>query len=161
MRVGEGVWLLILGFALGLIPIWYKSKKTLATHVKAMRAELRISEHLADTYLKEPIAAPLYRFPSWAFESGYQEILAEIEISEVHARDISVYFHKVLEMNRGLDRADRLRDLDPDEREVTPGSPLHWEMVRLRGKAAELLEREIPKARDAVEYAARSLASFL
>ena len=106
-------WLLpmLVGFTLGLVPGWYSRRKAFGTHKKAMQAELLIVEKMATTYIEANIAAPLYRLPDMAFEAGYQKFIAETSMDQDEAMAISVYYLKVLEINRGLDYANERADL--------------------------------------------------
>lgn len=137
----------IVGFLIGLLPGWYSARKALKSAIAAMLVELDFAEHLARTYIDSQIMAPLYRFPVIAFDEGIRMLIGRGCLDSSQARHISVYYHKVREINRGLDNADSRRH---------DATQLNVEWRRLMAKCRELLESELPLARKTLESARRA-----
>jgi hypothetical protein len=97
--------LVILGFALALIPRWLDRKRRLKAHLQAIREEMQLTEARATMLLNHGIMAPLYRLPVSAYETSFPVLLAEGVLSEGDAFALGDYFCQVQDINRGLDNA--------------------------------------------------------
>ena len=53
----------LLGFLLGLVPLYLDRRRRARAHWAALSAEAEIGERLARAYLTDGVAAPLYRLP--------------------------------------------------------------------------------------------------
>lgn len=95
----------MLGFVLLLLKDWWTRRRKHKAYWHALKAELEFARGLADTFLSDRVAAPLYRLPRDAFDSCYPELLADGAVSEAESHALMAYFNEVATMNRGLDRA--------------------------------------------------------
>jgi hypothetical protein len=78
-------------------------------HFAALRAELECCRSLADTYLRDQVAAPLYRLPTYAYSASFPALLADGALSEVEASRLLAFFVEVETLNRGLEQAEQAR----------------------------------------------------
>jgi hypothetical protein len=59
---------LVIGFLLGLVPGWVARGRRLRGHWAALRAELELCADRGEALLTHHVGAPLYRFPTMAYE---------------------------------------------------------------------------------------------
>ncbi len=97
--------LILLGFALGLLPTWFDRKRKLRTHWAAIRAELELCRESASALLNDSVQSPLYRLPLVAYEASFPVLLAEGALSEEELLSVGRFYGQVLDINRGLDNA--------------------------------------------------------
>ena len=103
---------MLLGFALGLVPVWLDRKRRLKTHWSAIRAELELCRERASTLLRDSIRSPLYRLPLSAYQSSFAVLLAEGALSESEVLTMGRFFCQVQDINRGLDNAAAMLNAD-------------------------------------------------
>ncbi len=60
--------LVLLGFLLAAVPLWFDRKRRLKGHFYAIRAELILCKEKAQIFLDDHIASPLYRMPLKVYE---------------------------------------------------------------------------------------------
>ena len=106
------VLLVLLGFALGFVPVWLDRKRRLKTHWSAIRAELELCRERASTLLRDSIRSPLYRLPLSAYQSSFSVLLADGDLSEPEVLTIGRFFCQVQDINRGLDNAAAMLNAD-------------------------------------------------
>jgi len=99
--------LVILGFALGLIPAYFARRRRCRAHWAALSAEVEICERLARTYIKDGVASPLYRLPVAAFGDSFPALLADGAVGPDDFNDLAWFSGWAQDINRGLDNADR------------------------------------------------------
>ena len=104
----------VLGFALGLIPLWWVRRRRLLGHWRVLRVEIEACCRFAQTLLAEPVQSPLYRLPVLSYEICYPSILAEGAPTEPEISTLTKFFGHVLEVNRGLDNADEWLKIGDD-----------------------------------------------
>lgn len=97
--------LLVVGFLLGLIPGWIARGRRLRGHWGALRAELELCAEQGQALLSEYVGAPLYRFPTMAYEASLPVLLADGDVSEEESMALGRFYCQVQEINRGLDNA--------------------------------------------------------
>ncbi|MDQ3207102.1 MAG: hypothetical protein M3Q37_00680 [Gemmatimonadota bacterium] len=90
-------------------------------------------ERLAVAYLKDGVAAPLYRLPEAAFSASFPAFLAEGVIGRLEVRQLTEFRGAIQEVNRGLDIAG-------DARSAKDNTLLQNEAGRLKTKCQNLLE---------------------
>ena len=125
--------LILFGFALAQLPEWVKRRRRLRTHWSAVRAELQLCCEKAGTFLQDAVQSPLYRLPLLAYKTPFPVLLAEGALSETDALTIGRFFSRVQDINRGLDNAAALLNVDDE-------SGQKREYVRNCIKAKELVE---------------------
>ena len=86
-----------------------RSRRRRRAHFAALRAELEYCRSLADTYLRDQIAAPLYRLPTQAYSASMPALLAEAALSESETSSLLQFFSEVETLNRGLEQAEDSR----------------------------------------------------
>lgn len=99
------VWVLVLGFLLGLVPTWWASKRKTRTHWAALRAEIEFCSGRATIYMKDEVQAPLYRLPMKAYTASLPVLLGEGEVTESDVSALLEFYGQVEDINRGLDDA--------------------------------------------------------
>jgi hypothetical protein len=82
-------------FALVLLYDWLKSRRRRRAHFAALRAEIEHCRGLAQTYLTDGVAAPLYRLPTVAYAHSLPALLADGGLDEAHTRDLLAFFNQV------------------------------------------------------------------
>ena len=97
--------LLVVGFLLGLIPGWIARGRRLRGHWGALRAELELCAEQGQALLSDYVGAPLYRFPTMAYEASLPVLLADGDVSEEESMALGRFYCQVQEINRGLDNA--------------------------------------------------------
>lgn len=106
-------------FALVLLYDWLKSRRRRRAHFAALRAEIEHCRRLAQTYLTDGVAAPLYRLPTVAYAHSLPALLADGGLDEAHTRDLLAFFNQVETLNRGLDQSEGARLIaNPTERDA-------------------------------------------
>lgn len=61
---------------------------------------------MAQDYLDDSVAAPLYRLPTGVYQTSLAALLADGALSETEIAQITRYYSLVMELNRGIDNAD-------------------------------------------------------
>jgi hypothetical protein len=120
----------ILGFALSEIKRFFDHRNRAATNFKAIKAEIEFCSQMAQVFINDRVAAPLYRLPTNAYQASLPQLLSESSINEHELRAIQRFYMQVESLNRGLDQAEAARD--NDER-------LNQEFSRNYSKAEKLL----------------------
>jgi hypothetical protein len=124
------------GFLLGLSADWWRGRSRRRAHWAALSAEMDYCRDLAETYLRENVAAPLYRLPTVAYTNSLPALLQSAALNDSDVRNLLAFFNEVETLNRGMDQADRARLIpDTSERDAT----LHDEYGRNRLKAERLV----------------------
>jgi hypothetical protein len=95
---------------------WLRARRRRRAHFAALRAEMEYCYDLAQAYLRDRVAAPLYRLPTVAYSSSLPALLSEASLSECDARALLSFFNEVETLNRGLEQAEAAR-LIADARE--------------------------------------------
>jgi hypothetical protein len=80
------------------------------THWAALRAELEFCRRRAETYVRDRVAAPLYRLPTSAYSHSFPALLSDGAVTEVEADALMQFFSEVETLNRGLDLAQAARE---------------------------------------------------
>ena len=94
---------------------------------------------LATAYLRDKVAAPLYRLPTVAYANSLPALLTDGALNEPDTRALLEFFNEVATLNRGLDQAEGARLIeDPSEREAK----LLDEFGRNKLKAERLVSAE-------------------
>lgn len=125
-----------LGYLLSLGTEWWRGFFRRRAHWAALSAELEHCRSLAETYLRDGFAAPLYRLPTVAYANSLPALLAEAALNETDTRSLLTFFNEVETLNRGLDQAEGARLLaDPMQQEVK----LAQEFGRNKLKAVRLV----------------------
>jgi len=88
---------------------WLLARRRRRAHYSALKAEMEYCQHLAQVYLKDEIAAPLYRLPTVAYTNSLPALLADATLSEFDTRNLLTFFNEVETLNRGLDQAESAR----------------------------------------------------
>ena len=115
---------------------WLRSRRRRRSHFAALRAEVEYCRSLADTYLRDQIAAPLYRLPTMAYANSFPALLSDAALSESETNRLLQFFAEVENFNRGLDQAEEARLIsDPEHRK----QKLSDEYSRNRLKAEHLV----------------------
>lgn len=115
---------------------YLRSRRRRRAHFAAIRAEVEYCRSLADTYLRDKIAAPLYRLPTYAYTASFPVLLGDAALSEVEASRLLQFFVEVETLNRGLEQAEEAR-LITDE--AMRDEKLKTEYGRNRLKAERLV----------------------
>ena len=97
--------LLVVGFLLGLLPGWIARGRRLRGHWGALRAELELCAEQGHALVSDHVGAPLYRFPTMAYEASLPVLLADGDVSEEESMALGRFYCQVQEINRGLDNA--------------------------------------------------------
>jgi hypothetical protein len=126
---------LLLGFALAQLPAAWDRRRKLRTHWRALRAELRECDRLAEILRTAKIGAPLYRLPDVAYKAAFPLLLGEGAVTEQEYSCIARCYAQIGDINRGLDGDARIEMGD-----MIAMSKLAIEYERLCLKAAELLD---------------------
>ncbi len=109
------VFLILFGFLLGRVQPWLDRKRRLKTHWSAIRSEVEQCKSRAGTLLNDNILAPLYRLPILSYQVSFPILLAEGALDENEVLEIGEFFNQVQDINRGLENATALYQLDkPD-----------------------------------------------
>ena len=124
--------LVLLGFVLAVLPMWFNRKRRLNGHFYALRAELKMCKEKAKVFLKDEIASPLYRMPSKVYEVAVPILLAENAMTEDETIAIIRFYSQAEDINRGLDNAAAMLAQRDDE-------GLRREVGRLIDKAATMV----------------------
>lgn len=124
--------MVLLGFALAWVPPWMDRRRRIASHWGAIRGEAMLCIEKARAYLNSGIMAPLYRFPTAAYENALPVLLQEGEVGEAQLQILVRFFSHAQDINRGLDHATAM--VHAHDREQ-----LQREYARLREKAKELV----------------------
>ncbi len=124
------------GFLLIVFNDWRKGRSRRRAHWAALSAEIEHCRHLAGTYLRDPIAAPLHRLPTMAYTNSLPALLADAALNETDTHCLLSFFNEVETLNRGLDQAEGARLItDPTERDAK----LREEFGRNRLRAERLV----------------------
>lgn len=129
----EEIGLVVLGFLLGLLPLYVDRRRRERAHWAALSAEAAICERLARAYLSDGVAAPLYRLPEAAFATSFPALLADGAVGKAEITELAWFWGAVQDINRGLDNANSA--LSSEQKQL-----LASEVDRLKLKCRELLE---------------------
>lgn len=124
--------LVLLGFVLAVVPLWFDRKRRLKGHFYALRAELDLCKEKAAIFLKDEIASPLYRMPLRVYEVAVPILLTEGAVTESETASLARFYSQAEDINRGLDNAAAMLARDDDE-------GLKREVGRLIKKANEMI----------------------
>lgn len=128
-----------LAFFLVMTYDWLRARRRRRAHFSALKAEIGYCHDLAKAYLKEGVAAPLYRLPTVAYANSLPALLADAALNHSDTRSLLAFFNEVETLNRGLDQAEDARLIaDQAEREVKVDD----EFNRNRLKAKHLVSIE-------------------
>lgn len=109
----------VVAFFLVVLYDWFRARRRRRSHFAALRAEMDYCNHLAQTYLRDRIAAPLYRLPIVAYSNSLPALLSEASLNESETHLLLSFFNEVETLNRGLDQAETARLIaDPQERDA-------------------------------------------
>lgn len=109
----------VVAFFLVFVYDWLRARRKRRSHFAALRAEMNHCQLLAQAYLRDRVAAPLYRLPIAAYANSLPALLSEAALSEKDAHRLLAFFSEVETLNRGLDQAEGARLIaDPQEREA-------------------------------------------
>jgi hypothetical protein len=139
---------LVIGFLLGLVPGWVARGRRLRGHWGALGAELELCEDRGQALLTHHVGAPLYRFPTMAYEASLPILLAEADVSEDEAMVLGRFYCQVQDINRGLDNAaavimDTQRLEQEFQRNVLKCRDLIEGEQSLYGAAREIVDRKV------------------
>ena len=81
----------------------------------ALHVEVRECGRIASGYIKDNVAAPLYRLPTICYGNCLPSLLSDAGINEDDADALLKYYAEVQTLNRGLDLADRARHTKVDQ----------------------------------------------
>lgn len=108
-----------LAFVLVVLYDWLRARRKRRAYFAALRAEMNLCSDLAQTYVGDRIAAPLYRLPTVAYSNSLPALLSEAALGERDSRNLLLFFNEVETMNRGLEQAEGARLIeDPQERQA-------------------------------------------
>ncbi len=134
MDIGaKEVILVLVGFCLSWAPQWFDRRRRIRAHWAALRAEAVLCVEKGNILRNDGIAAPLYRFPTLAFERALPVLLADGELAEEESLNLSRYLSQVQDMNRGLDNATAMH-------QASDSTKLDQEYRRNLAKATELVK---------------------
>ena len=74
-------------------------------HWGALRAELELCAEQGHVLLSHHVGAPLYRFPTMAYEASLPVLIADGDVSEEESMALGRFYCEVEDINRGLDFA--------------------------------------------------------
>ena len=95
---------------------------------------------LAQTYVRDRVAAPLYRLPTIAYANSLPALLTDAALTESDTGSLLTFFHEVETLNRGLEQAESARLIpDPEMREAK----LSDEFSRNKQKAENLVPVDV------------------
>lgn len=98
---------------------WLRARRKRRAHFAALEAEMDYCNDLAQTYLRDRIAAPLYRLPTVAYANSLPALLSEAALGKTDTRNLLQFFNEVETLNRGLEQAEGARLIaDRIEREA-------------------------------------------
>jgi hypothetical protein len=108
----EGALGVVLGFSLSEGKEWLLRRRRRKANWGALKAEVKICADLAERFLKDNVAAPLYRLPRASCDHALPPLLADASADETEVRPILLYYTQVDSLNRGLDQAEAARGDD-------------------------------------------------
>lgn len=108
----------------------------------ALAQEIEICRNHAETYLQDPIQAPLYRLPTPFYTVTLPELTVGRKLNSDQVRAVMLFYNQVETLNRGLDQINSWRGID--------SNAFTAEHNRNEGKATDLVSKFYPPARDAV-----------
>jgi hypothetical protein len=95
---------------------------------------------LAQTYVRDRVAAPLYRLPTIAYANSLPALLTDAALTESDTGSLLTFFNEVETLNRGLEQAESARLIpDPEMREAK----LTDEFSRNKQKAENLVPVDV------------------
>jgi hypothetical protein len=127
----------IVAFLLALLPQFINRKRQRKAHREALLAEINVCERHARIYLRDGVAAPLYRLPTIAFEKSFPHLLGDGVFGRQAVEDLEDFALMIEAINRGLDNAHAARDKHDGHR-------LLEEVGRNQSKCRDLLESHGP-----------------
>lgn len=154
----------ILGFALSQGLSWLTSNRKLKAHWSAIQVEMVICHELAKTYLSEAskmgFIAPIYRFPSTAFDASFPVLLAEADVPSCEMTIVTRFWAKVQEINRGLENVDELRKAELMRTGANQSHAYQDDVARLILKCSQLTDKsgDGPIFQPAHDLVARKIA---
>ncbi len=109
MKIVATVIGVILGFALSELKDFIRRRNRAITHFKAIKAEIEFCSHMARIFIRDKVAAPLYRLPTKAYQASLPQLLSDAIVNEHELRAIQQFYMQVESLNRGLDQAELAR----------------------------------------------------
>jgi hypothetical protein len=106
----------VVAFLLVVSYEWLRTRRRRRAHFAALEAEMDYCNDLAQIYLRDRVAAPLYRLPTVAYKNSLPALLAEASLSDGETRSLLEFFNEVEALNRGLEQAEGARVI-PDAAE--------------------------------------------
>ncbi len=100
----------IVGFVLSELKESLKIRKRATVHFKAIKAEIEFCSQMAQVFIRDKVAAPLYRLPTKAYEVSLPQLLADAATNEHELRAIQRFYMQVESLNRGLCQAELARN---------------------------------------------------
>lgn len=95
----------VIGFLLAGGERWIGRKRRLRVHWQAIRAEMMLCKEKVETFRKDKVLSPLYRFPDVTTRTAFPILLSEGNLNEHEALAVGRYSSLVEDLNRGLDNA--------------------------------------------------------
>lgn len=124
------------GFLLSLGADWWRGRMRRRAHWAALNAEIEYCRGLAETYIRDNIAAPLHRLPTVAYANSLPALLQSAALNDSDMRNLLGFFNEVETLNRGLDQAEGARLIEDP---VARNAKLTDEYARNRLKAERLV----------------------
>jgi len=130
----------LIGVGLGLWSTHWREKRqrrrSHRSYWSALSAEIDLCEELAKAYVRDEVAAPLYRLPTLAYDNGFPKLLGDgAVLKQKDAGDLLRFYAQVIQINRALEYAHTIAT-NPD----APEGALAQEVNRLRLKAKNLYD---------------------
>ncbi len=98
-----------LGYLLSHLKDRQLRKVRVRTHLLALRAEIEICKEFAITYRTDPVASPLYRLPTIAYQNSLPQLLVDAALADSETRALIMFSNQIETINRGLDQANEAR----------------------------------------------------
>jgi hypothetical protein len=95
----------IVGAATTQLAAWWERKKRHLSYWSAMAAETELCRDHAAIYVADWVIAPLYRFPTTAYENGFPALLGEGAVTGAEAKAALTFYGIVEQINRGIEQA--------------------------------------------------------
>jgi hypothetical protein len=110
--------LVILGFALGLIPSEASRFRRRLSHWNFLKVEIDACGQIARDLLNadEIVLSPLFRLPTTSYSTSFPALLADQALSEDEIDTLVKFFGHVHEINRGLDHAAEMHKLGEESK---------------------------------------------
>jgi hypothetical protein len=110
LEIAAAILGVILGFSLSELKEFLRGRKRATTHFKAIKAEIEFCSQMAQVFIRDRVAAPLYRLPTKAYEVSLPQLLSDAATNEHELRAIQQFYMQVESLNRGLYQAELARN---------------------------------------------------